>query len=220
MEFQKIVREIEYLTRIYISHKYLQSKKSMESCEESILKETNFIDTSQLKMIENDNACLQLDQECKAIQQQIDNESGGELRDLEMDLTEKSKEEATASGAKNAAESGLQLEMRNRKALEKSIKDDEKVLTEKQQNMAKVGDLFESLKQADEVDSKAYADAKKRYEAISSGLATNEDGEAASLQDQLISILIKVRIHDFIDTEFYIFSFSCKETNFRIGDNG
>lgn len=195
MEFQKVVREIEYLTRIYISHKYLQSKKSMESCEESILKETNFIDTSQLKMIENDNASLQLEQECRLIQQHIDNESGGELRDLEMDLTEKSKAEATATGARNAAESGLQLEMRNQKALEKSIKDDEKVLAEKQQNMAKVGDLFESLKQADEVDSKAYADAKKRYEAISSGLATNEDGEAASLQDQLISMLHNVRVH-------------------------
>lgn len=188
IEFQKIVREIEYLTRIYISYKYLQYKKSVENCEKNIQAATDFIDVSQLKMIENDKASIQIDQECQLIQQQIDVDSGGELKSLESELSKKLKEEATSQAAKGSADSSLQAEKRNLKALEKSIKDDEKILIEKEHEMANVGDLFTSLKKASEDDAKAYVDAKKRVEDLQSGLVRNEDGESASLQDQMISM--------------------------------
>lgn len=187
INFQKLVREIDYMKRIYISYKYLKQKEALAACEQSVEKATGFIDASQLKMIENDKQCVQIDQECQLIQQQIDQESGGTLRDLEADLTEASKGEAVANASKKGAETELASARRALKMSAKSIVDDEKTLTTKQQEMDNVGGLFDELRQADEEDAKSYADAKKRYEAISSGLAMNEDGEAASLQDQLIS---------------------------------
>lgn len=189
IEFQKIVREIEYLTRIYISYKYLQYKQSVETCEKNIQCASDFIDASQLKMIENDKASVQIDQECQLIQQKIDVDSGGDLKALEAELSAKLKEEATAQAAKGSADSSLQAEKRNLKALEKSIKDDEKVLAGKEGEMSKVGSLFEGLKKSAEDDTKAYAGAKKRFEDLQSGLVANEDGASASLQDQLISNL-------------------------------
>lgn len=54
--------------------------------------------------------------------------------------------------------------------------------------------MFQKLKDADEEDAKAYADAQKRFEAITQGLSTNEEGEAASLQDQLMSNYINLLI--------------------------
>lgn len=48
--------------------------------------------------------------------------------------------------------------------------------------------MFESLKADNDHDAKAYADAQKKFEAVTQGLSTNEDGEASSLQDQLMSM--------------------------------
>lgn len=46
--------------------------------------------------------------------------------------------------------------------------------------------MFESLKADNDKDNdaKAYADAQNKFEAVTQGLSTNEDGEASSLQDQ------------------------------------
>lgn len=62
--------------------------------------------------------------------------------------------------------------------------------------MAKVGGLFESLKEADEADSKAFSDAQKRFQAVSAGLDMIEDGQASSLQEQLTS-KYKLSVMDF-----------------------
>lgn len=187
IEFQKISRDIEYLTRIYISHKYIQYKKAVESCEKSVVNITEFIDKSKQKIDDNETESTQIDDQMKGVQALIDTQSGGKLDDLEKELSKRSKEEATANGSTKSASSELDMEKRKLKALEKSITDDEIVLKQKQDQMDKVGGLFESLKQADEADSKAYAESQKRFEAISSGKSMNADGEASSLQAQLIA---------------------------------
>lgn len=48
-------------------------------------------------------------------------------------------------------------------------------------------DIFDELKQNEAADLKAYQDAQKKFEAVSLGLALNDEGEATSLQDQLTS---------------------------------
>lgn len=187
LEFQKIVREIEYLTRIHISNKYLQHKKSVASCESSIASANEFIEASNLKMIENDHSSVQIDQTSQLLQDKIDKESGGELKTLEVELAKRSKDEATSTAARKSVEAEIQTKKRQLKSLEKVVRDDELMLGKKEAEMGELGGMFESLKAADEKDTKAFEDAKKKFEEISSGLATNEDGQAASLQDQLIS---------------------------------
>lgn len=185
-EFQKVVREIESLTRIYISYKYLQQKKSVENCENELQTMANFIETSKQTIVDNEQEAVNIDEECAEIRRTIDTESGGELKALEEELHVKSKEEAKVLGEKNSVVSALEAENKKLKRTEKTIKDDEKALKEKEAAMSNLNSLFESLKTADEVDSNAYEESRKKYEAISSGLATNESGEASSLQDQLI----------------------------------
>lgn len=139
-------------------------------------------------MIENDHSCVQIDQECKLLEEKIDQESGGELKALEVELAKKSTDEATATAARKSVQSEIQTKKRQQKSLEKVVRDDEVMLGKKEAEMSELGDMFQSLKEADERDTKAFEDAKKKFEEISSGLATNEDGQAASLQDQLISM--------------------------------
>jgi structural maintenance of chromosome 2 len=50
-----------------------------------------------------------------------------------------------------------------------------------------MGSTFESLKSTEESDKQGFLEAQKKFEAVSSGLSINDEGEATSLQDQLAS---------------------------------
>lgn len=208
-EFQKIVREIESLTRIYISHKYLLQKKTVENCENELQMMADFIETSKQTILDNEQESVKIDAECAEIRRVIDTDSGGALKGLEEELQVKSKQEAKVQGEKDSVASSLDAENRKLKRTEKTIRDDENALKAKEAGMAKLNSLFETLKTADQVDTNAFEESRKKHEAISSGLATNESGEASSLQDQLIGKsfrwillkLLKPKIHF-----FYIFS--------------
>lgn len=130
----------------------------------------------------------------------LDEESGGTLKNLEEELKNVSKNEAAAKAEKNAAKSNIDMENRKMKALEKSIKDDENALKLKENEMNKVGGMFESLKEADKESEEAYNKIQAKFEALSSGLDTNEDGEASSLQEQLMS---KFYLHIFFKVLYW-----------------
>lgn len=185
--YQKLKRDIDHLTHIHYSYKYLQMKKAMENCEKQIENANQFVEKSGQEIENNIAESEQIVNQCQEVQERIDAETGGELAELEKELAAKSKTEATANGAKKSAGQDVDAEKRKLKMIQKNMAKDEEALQLKEAQMAKVGGLFESLREADEADSKAYSDAQKRFQAISAGLDMNEDGQASSLQEQLIS---------------------------------
>lgn len=186
-EFQKLKRDIDHLTHIHYSYKYTQLKKAMENCEEQIKAVNKFIEDSRTEIKDNIAESEAIVQKCQEVQERIDAETGGELADLEKELAVKAKTEATANGAKKSASQEVDAEKRKLKLIQKNLSKDEEALQSKEAQMAKVGGLFESLRAADEADNKAFTDAQKRFQAISSGLDMGEDGQASSLQNQLTS---------------------------------
>lgn len=64
---------------------------------------------------------------------------------------------------------------------------DEAALADKQKELSKVESMFVQLKTADEEDSKALAEAQRKFQAVSAGLLTTDDGQEATLQEQLMS---------------------------------
>lgn len=185
-EYQKLNREIEYLNRIHISHQYLQFKKAVDSCEKTIAAAQAFIGDSEQEIVANERTVVELDEQARTLRERIDADAGGELADLEAQLTELTRAESAQTGEKKSTEQGLAIEVRNLKKLQKNVHDDGQALAHKEQEMATVGGQFEQLKQAEADDKVAFEAAKKRYDAVRSGLLTNEDGEATSLQDQLM----------------------------------
>lgn len=186
-EFQRITRDIDHLTHIHISYTYLQTKKKLEGCENSIAGLKGQIEGSKQKIEDNIKEALNIDEQCKAMQEAIDQNTGGELAELEKELSEKSKAETKANSEKKSKITSIESDKRSLKNKERNINNDEKVLAAKNEEQARDGAQFQQLKEADENDAKAYADAQLKLEAISSGLATTEGGETASLQEQLNS---------------------------------
>lgn len=73
-EYQKVCRDIEYLTRIHISYKYLQSLKNVENCETNITKLTGDIEKANELIGKNNEEIQQIEQSINEIQERL-NES-------------------------------------------------------------------------------------------------------------------------------------------------
>lgn len=191
IEYQHVCSDVEYLTRIFYSHKYLLYKRALQSCTDNINKIENGITADEQTIVNSQARILEIDAEVIQMQKVIDEESGGELKKLETEL-----EQLSVSDGKTLAEFGstkdaINSAKRNLKLAEKSLRDDEIALRAKENEMASAGDTFQKLKADDEADRLAFERAEKKFEAVSSGLSTNEDGELASLEDQLMSARTK-----------------------------
>ncbi|KAL5289470.1 SMC2.2 family protein [Megaselia abdita] len=186
-KYQKLERDIDFLTRVSVSHKYLKQKDAVEQNEKKLNELETRIKENENKIEVNNCEMVNLEKASEDIQKKIDEESGGELKLLEGKLSLLSSEEAKSSGSLKAIQSQIEQEQKKLKNLTKNIKEDEEALKVKENEMKMVGNLFEKLKLADENDSKAYEKAQKNYEAIQKGLSTDENGEASTLKEQLIS---------------------------------
>ncbi|KAH8393307.1 hypothetical protein KR215_003892 [Drosophila sulfurigaster] len=186
-EYQKICRDIEFLTYIFISARYLKLCDALQSVEASEEKIENRMATCRETHARNLEEIESTDVKVKDIQHKIDEEMGGALKSLEEQLSAKRAIEAKASGSLKAAKGTIEQDQKKIRMASKNISEDEAALLKKQQAMAMVKDEFQGLKDADANDAKAYEDAKRKLEAVSQGLSTNEDGEACTLQEQLIA---------------------------------
>lgn len=74
-EYQKITRDIEYLTRIHISFKYLQCLKNVENSEGNINKLTNDIEKNRETITENIDAIKEIEEAVQKIQEKMDSVS-------------------------------------------------------------------------------------------------------------------------------------------------
>ncbi|EDX07141.1 GD25652 [Drosophila simulans] len=185
-EYQKICRDIDFLIRIHISAKYLKQCETLKTVEANEHKIEDRIANCKATHAKNLAEVESIENSVKEMQQQIDAEMGGSIKNLETQLSAKRALEATATGSLKAAEGTIQQDEKKIRMAFKNIQDDERALAKKEADMAKVQGEFESLKEADARDSKAYEDAQKKMEAVSQGLSTNENGEASTLQEQLI----------------------------------
>lgn len=60
-------------------------------------------------------------------------------------------------------------------------------MVSKEKDMSKLGQELEKLQAQGTTDQANHDSAQKHYQAVSAGLSSNTDGEAASLNDQLMS---------------------------------
>lgn len=108
------------------------------------------------------------------------------MSELEKELKEKEKEEAKSNAAIKSIKDTINSEEKKKTQLEKNLKDDSKALQDKEKELGKVQELFETLKQNDAKDAEAFALSQKKFEAVSAGMEVNEEGEAQTLQEQLM----------------------------------
>ena len=127
-----------------------------------------------------------IEKQIEELQAKRDAESGGCLQELETQLKKVSTAEAKMSATLLGEKEALTAETKQRKQVDKNVKDDEKALSSKKAELDNAQSVFDALQEAEKQDSAALIAAQQRFEAVSSGLVTTDEGENATLQDQLI----------------------------------
>uniref|UniRef100_A0A1A9Z7J1 SMC_N domain-containing protein n=1 Tax=Glossina pallidipes TaxID=7398 RepID=A0A1A9Z7J1_GLOPL len=202
MEFQKICRDIECLTRIHVSFSYLKHKEALKSTEVSREKLTAEIDAVRQRIAENEKERKKIKEKFKELKKIIDQTKGEEMKKIKVELECELANKGIVEGNLKTNQNIIDHEEKKLKSLVKMIEDDEKSFQLKGKEMNKARKIFQELKKVDSADTLAYEDARKRYEIVMRDISTNQDGQTSPLADQPkvdITIMSQMKTKDIDD---------------------
>ncbi|XP_017759030.1 PREDICTED: structural maintenance of chromosomes protein 2 [Eufriesea mexicana] len=187
VEFQRVERELEHCRRICLAWKYITVLNESEGAEENVQIVKNKIEEKTKNITIGEEELKNIEQELDEIARKRDTETGDQLESMEKELKEVEKKQFKLTAEVNSNKESIKAAKKAVEQLMANITDDENAFTLKQKEFAKVEDLFKTLKERDEQDHKAVLLAQEKYQKISSGLLENQDGENATLEQQLIN---------------------------------
>ncbi|KAG7238364.1 hypothetical protein INR49_030961 [Caranx melampygus] len=187
LEYQKLMREIQHLTRLYVAWLFVCAEETNLKSAENLKVMQDNIAKMQASMAENESKIQELSAQIQELQKKKDQEVNGVLKSLEENLAEVQRVDTKAQSALDLKKQNLKDEMKKRKELEKSMTEDKKMLTVKEKEVSKVTEQLQTLQEEGQKDSAALEAAEQHFKAVSTGLSTNEDGEEATLAGQMMA---------------------------------
>ncbi|KAJ8724192.1 hypothetical protein PYW07_008172 [Mythimna separata] len=182
-EYQKVVRELENLTRLHIAYKFVTTVEQAKNSESKLKEVQEQIKLKKEKIKDNDREVKEFDKQIAEINRALDQERGNVLHGLETELAALEGTEASASAAHKAARDAVTSHEKRARLLERARADDEAALAAKRHALDQVESTFENLRTASESSNAALAEAQQRFLSVSTGL----EGASESLQDQLMA---------------------------------
>ncbi|KAM4052044.1 structural maintenance of chromosomes protein 2 isoform 2-T5 [Anomaloglossus baeobatrachus] len=187
LEFQKISREIEHLSRLYVAYQFMCAEETKVRSAEELKEMQDSIQKLQDAMAENERKVKELSKEIAELEKKRDEEVGGVLHTLKEELAEAQRADTKTQSALDLKKQNLKAEEKKRKEVLKSMEEDAKALTNKEKEIKKITDSFSTLQEASKKDTEAFTAAQQHFNAVSAGLSSNEDGEEATLVGQMMT---------------------------------
>uniref|UniRef100_A0A8C6XIV8 SMC hinge domain-containing protein n=1 Tax=Naja naja TaxID=35670 RepID=A0A8C6XIV8_NAJNA len=186
LEYQKVVREIEHLNRLYVVSVYSSEETKLHSAD--VLKEMESgISKLKEEMTENEKKVKELSKAISEMEKKRDQECGGALQSLEEALTMVQRTDAKVESTLAIKKQNLQSEENKRKELVKAMEEDSKALALKEKEVKNLRDALSVLQEKNNKDTEALAAAQQHFNAVSAGLSSSEDGEDATLAGQMMT---------------------------------
>ncbi|XP_036373086.1 structural maintenance of chromosomes protein 2 [Megalops cyprinoides] len=187
LEYQKLMREIEHLSRLYTAYLFVCAEETKVKSAEDLKVMQDGIGKLQESMAENERKVQELSQEIQQLETKRDKDVGGVLKSLEDALSEVQRVDAKAQSALDLKKQNLKEETKKRKELVKNMEEDKKVLAAKEKEVTKVTEKLRSVQEEGQKDAEALVAAQQHFNAVSAGLSSNEDGEEATLAGQMMT---------------------------------
>ncbi|XP_066589198.1 structural maintenance of chromosomes protein 2 [Prorops nasuta] len=187
VEFQRIERELEHCRRVFLAWQYVNAVESSRKAEENFENAKLQIKLKMQSIASGEEEIQNIENDIIKIREKIDAEKGSKLQGLEKELQDAEKKQFKISAEVNSNKENFKAAEKTFKQLQIDISDDENMLIVKTNEFKKVGELFQKLKEMDQTDSKAVLAAQEKFQKISSGLLANDEGENATLEQQLIN---------------------------------
>nr|CAD7575553.1 unnamed protein product [Timema californicum] len=125
MEYNKIQRELDLLTRLYVAWRYVSAEETAEKAKIQVQQVHDKIAETRQKIVDGATEAEELNKLVQELQSKVDSEKGGILETLEKQLKEKEKLEAKALANQKNIKDTLSSEEKNKKQLAKSLKEDQ-----------------------------------------------------------------------------------------------
>ncbi|NXG94617.1 SMC2 protein, partial [Stercorarius parasiticus] len=187
LEYQKVVQAIEHLSRLCIAYQFVVAEGTQASSSEVLEEMQTNVVKLQESMAESEKKFKQLNEEIAEMEKKRDEEVGGVLHSLESALSEIQRVNTRAQSALDLKKQNLKSEEKKYEDLLKSMQEDSKALVSKEKEVKKVESELNALQEASEKDAEALAAAQQHFNAVSAGLSSNDDGEAATLAGQMMA---------------------------------
>lgn len=187
LEYQKLTREIQHLSRLYVAWLFVCAEETKKKSAENLNVMQDNIAKKQASIAENETKLQELTDEIHELQKKKDQEVHEVLKPLEVSLAAMQREDAKAQSALDVLKQNLKEETKKKKELVKSMEEDKKMLVVKEKEVAKFTDQLQVLEEEGQKDKAALETAEQHFKAVSAGLSTNEDGEEDTLAGQMIT---------------------------------
>uniref|UniRef100_A0A7N6AUS6 Structural maintenance of chromosomes protein n=1 Tax=Anabas testudineus TaxID=64144 RepID=A0A7N6AUS6_ANATE len=187
LEYQKLMREIQHLSRLYVAWLFVCAEETKLKSAENLKVMQDNIAKMQASMAENESKVQELSAQIQELQKKKDQEVNGVLKSLEEGLADVQRVDAKAQSALDLKKQNLKDETKKRKELVKSMEEDKKMLVVKEKEVSKLTEQLQALQEEGQKESAALEAAEQHFKAVSAGLSTNEDGEEATLAGQMMA---------------------------------
>ncbi|KAL6267069.1 hypothetical protein P5V15_000145 [Pogonomyrmex californicus] len=187
VEFQGIERQLEHNKRIYLAWKYVTALTNSQKTEENVQIVQNKIDSKLENITTGEEEIKNIEMKYAELLRKKNAEKDGMIESLEQELQEYEKKQYKLSAEMNSNKENIKAVKKTIAQINVNITDDKNILTLKEKELEKVGGFFQKLKEMCQKDTKAVLEAQEKYQKVSAGLLESEDGENATLEQQLIS---------------------------------
>ncbi|XP_017317059.1 structural maintenance of chromosomes protein 2 [Ictalurus punctatus] len=187
LEYQKLMREIEHLSRLYVAWQFVCAEETKLKSAEDLQLMQSSIGELQSSMQKNAERIRGLGEDIKVLEKSRDKEVAGILKALEETLAEAQRVDTKAQSALDLKKQNLNDETKKRKELVKNMEEDKKVLSAKEGEVAKATERLRAVQEEGRKDAEELEAAQQHFKAVSAGLSANEDGEAATLAGQMMT---------------------------------
>ncbi|CAB4067167.1 SMC2 [Lepeophtheirus salmonis] len=189
LEYQKIQRELEHLTKLYVAYKFISAEKANSRLQTDLEAVNKTMDGVRTAISHGLEEIKKIAERIITLEKERDEELGGKLEELEEALKNKSNNCMKLEASLKSLLDNKKLEAKKCQQIQRGMDTDKKALCEKQKINDGLKEVYDVLRDEDERATKALAVAQKRYEAISLGKFCSDDGEeGATLQEQVIKM--------------------------------
>lgn len=121
LEYQKIQRELEHLTKLYIAHKFVTAEETSAEAKEGLdaVKQEMEKLTADIKAGEEEMTVVKA--RIEELQRHRDTELGGRLEELESDLSTKEKSSLKVEAALKVVKDNVKQEERKKNQIKKGM---------------------------------------------------------------------------------------------------
>ncbi|NWY29493.1 SMC2 protein, partial [Pheucticus melanocephalus] len=186
LEYQKLVREIEHLSRFCIAYNFVLAEETKVSSSDMLKEMQSEIEKFQESRAEIGEKVKQLNEDIAEMEKEKDKEAGCKLHELEAALSAHQRVNTKVRSALDLQKQNLKGEEVKYNELVTRMQKDSKALVSKEKEVKNLEKELNVLLEESEKDAHALAAAQQHFNAVSAGLSSNKDGEEATLSGQMM----------------------------------